>query len=78
MVTRAKKEGKIKDEFAFQTIIKEINDFRSNCGGLLAYDWIQIPLVYTQVISMFFVKRLGLGLGTWDLGPGTWDLGPRT
>ena len=53
VVTRAKKEGKIKDEFAFQTIIKEINDFRSNCGGLLAYDWIQIPLVYTQVISMF-------------------------
>ena len=55
VVTRAKKEGKIKDEFAFQTIIKEINDFRSNCGGLLAYDWIQIPLVYTQVISMFYV-----------------------
>ena len=53
VVTRAKKEGKIKDEFAFQTIIKEINDFRSNCGGLLAYDWIQIPLVYTQVIPMF-------------------------
>ena len=21
------------------------------------------------------VKRLGLGLGTWDLGLGTWDLG---
>ena len=49
VVTRAKKEGKIKDEFAFQTIIKEINDFRSGCGGLLAYDWIPIPLVYTQV-----------------------------
>ena len=33
--------------------------------------------------SIFFrlnniVKRLGLGLGTWDLGPGTWDLGPGT
>ena len=26
--------------------------------------------------SYIFVKRLGLGLGTWDLGPGTWDLGP--
>ena len=48
VVTRAKKEGKIKDEFAFQTIIKEINNFRSNCGSLLAYDWIPIPLVYTQ------------------------------
>ena len=48
VVTRAKKEGKIKDEFAFQTIIKEINDFRSGCGNLLSYDWIPIPLVYTQ------------------------------
>ena len=28
--------------------------------------------------SILFVKRLGMGLGTWDLGPGTWDLGPRT
>ena len=24
------------------------------------------------------VKRLGLGLGTWNLGPRTWDLGPGT
>ena len=48
VVTRAKKEGRIKDEFAFQTIIKEINDFRGGCGGLLGYDWIPIPLVYTQ------------------------------
>ena len=27
---------------------------------------------------IIIVKRLGLGLGTWDLGPGTWDLGPGT
>ena len=49
IVTRAKKEGRIKDDFAFRTIIKEINKFRSGCGGLLDYDWISIPLVYTQV-----------------------------
>ena len=48
IVTRAKKEGRIKDDFAFRTIIKEINKFRSGCGGLLDYDWISIPLVYTQ------------------------------
>ena len=48
VVTRAKKEGRIKDDFAFRTIIKEINKFRSGCGGLLDYDWIPIPLVYTQ------------------------------
>ena len=33
IVTRAKKEGRIKDDFAFRTIIKEINKFRSGCGG---------------------------------------------
>ena len=48
VVTRARKEGRIKDDFAFQTIVKEINEFRSGCGGLLSYDWIPIPLVYTQ------------------------------
>ena len=48
VVTRAKKEGRIKDDFAFQAIVKEINDFRLGCGGLLSYDWIPIPLVYTQ------------------------------
>ena len=32
----------------------------------------------TLVCQNVIVKRLGLGLGTWDLGPGTWDLGPRT
>ena len=33
--------------------------------GSINHDWI-------------IVKRLGLGLGTWDLGPGTWDLGLGT
>ncbi|XP_023340441.1 uncharacterized protein LOC111710568 isoform X2 [Eurytemora carolleeae] len=62
VVTRAKKEGRIKDEFTFQAIITEINKFRSGCGGLLDYDWISIPLVYTQVVTLavysFFVSSL--------------------
>ena len=62
VVTRAKKEGRIKDDFAFRTIIKEINKFRSGCGGLLDYDWISIPLVYTQVVTLavytFFLSSL--------------------
>ena len=61
-MTRAKKEGRIKDDFAFRTIIKEINKFRSGCGGLLDYDWISIPLVYTQVVTLavysFFLSSL--------------------
>lgn len=49
VVTRAKKENRIKDDFALKTLIDELNNFRSGCGGMLNYDWISIPLVYTQV-----------------------------
>lgn len=30
---------------------QELNVFRSKCGMLFHYDWISIPLVYTQVTS---------------------------
>lgn len=49
-MTRARKEGRIKDDFAVKTLIDELNIFRGGCGGMLNYDWISIPLVYTQVI----------------------------
>ena len=62
VVTRAKKEGRISDQFAFQTIITEINKFRSGCGGLLDYDWISVPLVYTQV--SFFLRGVSHSLAT--------------
>ena len=53
VVTRARREGRIKDDFSFQTIIQEINGFRMGCGSLISYDWIPIPLVYTQ--ECFFI-----------------------
>lgn len=31
---------------------QELNAFRSKCGMLFHYDWISIPLVYTQVTSL--------------------------
>ena len=43
----------------------------SSCHLIKYSDWLSCPLVG-------IVKRLGLGLGTWDLGHGTWDLGPGT
>ena len=51
IVARARKENRIRDDFAAKTIVDEINKFRGMCGGLLSYDWISIPLVYTQVCS---------------------------
>ncbi|MCL4121292.1 UNVERIFIED_CONTAM: hypothetical protein GTU68_049805 [Idotea baltica] len=62
IVTRAREEKKIKDDFAVKTIIDEINKFRGNLGGLLGYDWISVPLVYTQVVTLavytFFLSTL--------------------
>jgi bestrophin, other len=48
-VTRARKEGRIRDDFAVKTIIDELNKFRGQAGLLLSYDTISVPLVYTQV-----------------------------
>ena len=28
-----------------------------------------------DILGLKIVKRLGLGLGTWDLGPGKWEMG---
>ncbi|XP_069686596.1 uncharacterized protein [Periplaneta americana] len=52
IITRARKEGRIKDDFGLKTLIDELNIFRSGCGGMLNYDWISIPLVYTQVVTL--------------------------
>lgn len=49
IVTRARKEGRIRDDFAVKTLIDELNKFRGLCGSLMHYDTISVPLVYTQV-----------------------------
>lgn len=55
IVTHARKEGRVKDDFAMKTLVDEISKFRAGCGGLLNYDWISVPLVYTQVTVTIFV-----------------------
>ncbi|XP_024084141.1 bestrophin-2 isoform X2 [Cimex lectularius] len=52
IVTRARKEGRIRDDFSVKTIIDELNKFRGQCGLLLNYDSISVPLVYTQVVTL--------------------------
>lgn len=62
IVTRARKEGRIRDDFAVKTIIDELNKFRGQCGLLLNYDSISVPLVYTQVVTLavysFFITTV--------------------
>lgn len=62
IVNRARAEGRIRDDFAAKTLIKELNLFRSMCGTLINYEAICIPLVYLQVVTIavyaYFVAAL--------------------
>lgn len=62
IASKARKEGRIRDDFAVKTIIEELNKFRGSCGTLLSYNSVTIPLVYTQVVTiavyMYFLTSL--------------------
>lgn len=54
----------MRDDVSVKTILEELNIFRSKCGGMLDYDWISVPLVYTQVVTLvvylyFIVTAIG-------------------
>ena len=46
---RARKENRIKNDYLFTELINQIDKFRAKAGALLNYDWVPVPLVYTQV-----------------------------
>lgn len=47
------KEGKI-DSIQLSMLVDQIYKFRDGFAMLYVYDWVKIPLVYTQVILSFF------------------------
>ncbi|XP_076326843.1 bestrophin homolog 15-like isoform X2 [Tachypleus tridentatus] len=59
LLREARQECRITDSNGLKLIMEEFNEFRSKCGLLWSYDWISIPLVYTQVVTLatytFFV-----------------------
>lgn len=50
------------DSMGVKLIMEEFNEFRAKCGLLWSYDWISIPLVYTQVVTLatysFFIAAV--------------------
>lgn len=48
----AQVQGRVIDPFGAQLIMRELLEFRSRCGLLWVYDWVTIPLVYTQVVTL--------------------------
>ena len=45
----AAKKNKLLNAYAMETIMREFCEFRAKCGLLWCYDWVSIPMVYTQV-----------------------------
>jgi hypothetical protein len=40
LATKAREDGRIKDDYALKTIIDNLNSFRSSCADLEAYAWV--------------------------------------
>ncbi|XP_024896810.1 bestrophin-3 isoform X2 [Pteropus alecto] len=49
LAAKARNEGRIRDSVDLQSLMTEMNQYRSWCSLLFGYDWVGIPLVYTQV-----------------------------
>ncbi|XP_008583174.1 PREDICTED: bestrophin-2 [Galeopterus variegatus] len=52
LAAQARREGRIRDNSALKLLLEELNVFRGKCGMLFHYDWISVPLVYTQVVTI--------------------------
>ncbi|XP_070577578.1 bestrophin-3-like [Ptychodera flava] len=52
LVRRARMEGRIAGAPAVKSIIDEVNHFHDQCDGIFGFDWVSVPLVYTQVVTI--------------------------
>ncbi|XP_061188143.1 bestrophin-2-like [Saccostrea echinata] len=52
VLSHARKEDYIKTDWGLRMVIESIADFRDRCSLCFVYDWITIPLVYTQVVTL--------------------------
>ncbi|XP_012538019.1 bestrophin-4 isoform X2 [Monomorium pharaonis] len=52
LLKEARKNRRISDAQGLKLIMEEFNEFRTKCGLLWSYDWVSIPLVYTQVVTL--------------------------
>uniref|UniRef100_A0A3P9LVW2 Bestrophin homolog n=1 Tax=Oryzias latipes TaxID=8090 RepID=A0A3P9LVW2_ORYLA len=52
LASRAREEGRVRDDIALRLLMDELNKYRTKCSLLFHYDWISIPLVYTQVVTI--------------------------
>uniref|UniRef100_A0A914W6N2 Bestrophin homolog n=1 Tax=Plectus sambesii TaxID=2011161 RepID=A0A914W6N2_9BILA len=52
LVKRARREGSITTDFAVHDLLTRLREYRTALGTLLCYDWVPVPLVYVQVVTL--------------------------
>jgi len=52
LLRKARKEGLIQNDWFAHVLIKEVDNMANLNGMLICYGWINIPLVYTQVVTL--------------------------
>ncbi|XP_002715726.4 bestrophin-4 isoform X2 [Oryctolagus cuniculus] len=78
LAAQARKDGRIRDDIALCLLLEELNKYRAKCSMLFHYDWISIPLVYTQVVTIAVYSFFGLSLvGRQFLEPETGAAKPQ-
>ncbi|KAK3914123.1 Bestrophin-2 [Frankliniella fusca] len=61
LLRETRRSNRIADPQGLKIIMEEFNEYRSQCGMLWSYDWVSIPLVYTQpcLLNVHLLSRLG-------------------
>ncbi|KAL0604557.1 Bestrophin-4 [Plecturocebus cupreus] len=62
LAAQARRDGRIRDDIALCLLLEELNKYRAKCSMLFHYDWVSIPLVYTQVVTIAVYSFFGLSL----------------
>uniref|UniRef100_A0A8D8LS60 Bestrophin homolog n=2 Tax=Cacopsylla melanoneura TaxID=428564 RepID=A0A8D8LS60_9HEMI len=75
ILTRARREATITSDHMVQTILTEFSDMRWRLGSLIGYDNVNLPLVYTQVVTIsvytyFLAALVGAQITEPRLKPG--------
>ncbi|KAL5019546.1 hypothetical protein ScPMuIL_002438 [Solemya velum] len=52
VLAEAHESGQLQSEFGLRLIMEQLADYRDKCSACWIYDWITIPLVYTQVVTI--------------------------
>ncbi|XP_066232255.1 bestrophin-4 [Saccopteryx leptura] len=62
LAAQARRDGRIHDDITLCLLLEELNKYRAKCSMLFHYDWISIPLVYTQVVTIAVYSFFALSL----------------